>query len=124
MAERSISPQHRLAGRNCADPEGKPQILNDSGFAGRVLLSLSARLVLIFCDDKRLHALQCLMNSGETAGQKLTQQPAKAVPIGDTGERRNLLLNARRVVVKLGTNVVAETDGSVCAERLEHRLAR
>ena len=123
MAERSISPQHRLAGRNCADPEGKPQILNDSGFAGRVLLSLSARLVLIFCDDKRLHALQCLMNSGETAGQKLTQQPAKAVPIGDTGERRNLLLNARRVVVKLGTNVVAETDGSVCAERLEPIVA-
>jgi glutamate 5-kinase len=79
--------------------------------------------VLTFCYDKRLHALKSLMNSGDSIGQKLTNQPAKTGPIGDTGERGNLLRNARRVVVKLGTNVVAEPDGNVCAERLEPLVA-
>lgn len=63
------------------------------------------------------------MNSGKAVGQRLTNQPAKPELIGDTGERKNLLRNARRVVVKLGTNVVAETNGNVCAERLEALIA-
>jgi glutamate 5-kinase len=37
----------------------------------------------------------------------------------EAGERKNLLHGARRVVVKLGTNVVAETDGQLSAQRLE-----
>jgi glutamate 5-kinase len=63
------------------------------------------------------------MNSDDAIGQKLTHQPAEIGPTGDTGVRKNLLLSARRVVVKLGTNVVAEANGSVCAERLEQLVA-
>lgn len=38
-------------------------------------------------------------------------------------DRARLLHDARRVVVKLGTNVVAESDGSLCTSRLEPVVA-
>ena len=40
-----------------------------------------------------------------------------------SNDRAKLLRSARRVVVKLGTNVVAEADGSLCAARLEPVIA-
>ncbi len=54
------------------------------------------------------------------------QQPEKSTPAaGDSArdERATLLRSARRIVFKLGTNVVAESEGSLCVSRLEPLVA-
>ena len=54
------------------------------------------------------------------------QQPEKPTPVaGDSerDERATLLRSARRIVFKLGTNVVAESEGSLCVSRLEPLVA-
>jgi glutamate 5-kinase len=86
------------------------------------------------------------MNSGRFGGQKPTSASAKAAaaklhpnkpPAGLSGtplatpdageaardERATLLQSARRIVFKLGTNVVAESEGSLCVSRLEPLVA-
>jgi len=71
------------------------------------------------------------MNSGRFARES-TQASARAVaakaaaPGADDSsvdERANRLRAARRIVFKLGTNVVAEADGSLCVSRLEPLVA-
>ncbi len=59
------------------------------------------------------------MNSGNFGGQKLTPTAAGAAP----DERAALLRSAHRIVFKLGTNVVAEAEGSLCVSRLEPLVA-
>jgi glutamate 5-kinase len=59
------------------------------------------------------------MNSGKFGGQKLTPAAGGAVP----DERAALLRSAHRIVFKLGTNVVAEAEGSLCVSRLEPLVA-
>jgi glutamate 5-kinase len=72
------------------------------------------------------------MNSGRFGGQKPTSASAKAAAAnlatpaaGDStrDERATLLRSARRIVFKLGTNVVAESEGSLCVSRLEPLVA-
>jgi glutamate 5-kinase len=72
------------------------------------------------------------MNSGRFGGQKPTSASAKAgatdpatPAAADSArdERATLLRSARRIVFKLGTNVVAESEGSLCVWRLEPLVA-
>jgi glutamate 5-kinase len=65
------------------------------------------------------------MNSGDAISPKLSHsaQPAKSGRSEFSGERKHLLRIARRVVVKLGTNVVAGAGGDLCAERLQPLVA-
>jgi glutamate 5-kinase len=58
------------------------------------------------CYDKAFRVLSTVMYSGESGTSALHP------------ERTDLLRKARRVVVKLGTNVVAEARGNLCSERL------
>ena len=54
------------------------------------------------------------MNPSRFGGQKPT------LATGDLAkdERATLLRSARRIVFKLGTNVVAESEGNLCVSRL------
>ena len=59
------------------------------------------------------------MDSGRFGGQKPTPAAGEAA----RDERATLLRSARRIVFKLGTNVVAESEGSLCVSRLEPLVA-
>jgi len=59
------------------------------------------------------------MSAGKFGGQK--SNPAAGDSARD--ERATLLRSAHRIVFKLGTNVVAESEGSLCVSRLEPLVA-
>lgn len=65
------------------------------------------------------------MNSSEPAGHELTSASlhADGGTTSDAAKRKNLLRSARRVVVKLGTNIVTDADGNLCSERLQPIVA-
>lgn len=72
------------------------------------------------------------MNPSRFGGQKPTSASAKGAAAnvatsaaGDPAndERATLLRSARRIVFKLGTNVVAESEGSLCVSRLAPLVA-
>lgn len=68
------------------------------------------------------------MNSNRSSGHKPSsesvQPPASTAHAGDDGnDRATLMRRARRIVFKLGTNVVTDSEGALCLARLEPLVA-